>query len=252
MSESSIAGKTALVTGGARGIGRACCLRLARAGLHVAVHYRSSEEEAIRTVEAVRALGVKAESFRADVADAAQVQNMIADVESNLGPVDVLVNNAGIFDFVSHEETTPEIWQRSLDINLTGTYNVIWAVKSGMIERRYGRIVNVSSISALRARPMSIAYAVSKAGMVALTKGLSEALASFNIRINAVAPGLIESDILDGVDQDKLDAIIGATPMQRIGQPDEIANLVHFLASDESSFMTGQTIVASGGRVLLP
>ena len=171
---------------------------------------------------------------------------------NHLGPIDLLVNNAGIFHFVSHEETTPEIWQRTMDVNLTSSYNVTWAVKQSMIERGFGRIVNVSSIAGLRPRPMSIAYAVSKAGMISLTKGLAEALAAHNIRVNAVAPGLIDTEIITSVEQSRLDEIITATPITRLGTPTEIAEVVCFLLSEQSSFMTGQTLVASGGRVTLP
>jgi len=121
-----------------------------------------------------------------------------------------------------------------------------------MIVRNFGRIVNIASIAALRPRPMSIAYTVSKAGVVSLTKSLAEALAGHNVRVNAVAPGLINTEILDGVDQKSLDSLVNVTPMKRMGTPEEIAGLVCFLLSDQSSFMTGQTIVADGGRVTLP
>lgn len=252
MSDSSLAGRTALVTGGAKGIGRACCERLAREGCNVAINYLTSEEAARATADAVQAAGAKAILVKADVSSDEQVQTMVDEVTESLGPIDLLVNNAGIFDYVSHEETTPEQWRRTLDINLTGAYLVTWAVKPGMIDRGYGRIVNVASIAGLRARPMSIAYAVSKAGMIALTKSLSDAIAPLGIRVNAIAPGLIDTEILDDVEQAQLDTIIAATPLQRIGQPEEIANLVYVLLSDEASYMTGQTIVASGGRVLLP
>ena len=137
-------------------------------------------------------------------------------------------------------------------MNLTGAFYVTWAVKDGMIERGYGRIVNMSSISALRPRPMSIAYAASKAGLIALTKSLAEAVAGAGVRVNAVAPGLIDTEILDGVSQKRLDEIISTTPMQRIGQPEEVARVVLFLVSEQSSYMTGQTLVVCGGRVMLP
>ncbi len=121
-----------------------------------------------------------------------------------------------------------------------------------MVERGFGRIVNLASVSALRARPQSIAYAATKAGVVGFTKSTAEALAPHNVRINAVAPGLIETDILDGVPQEKLDELVAATPLRRIGKPDDISEVVRFLLSEDSRFMTGQTIVASGGRVMLP
>jgi 3-oxoacyl-[acyl-carrier protein] reductase len=246
------ANRTALVTGGSRGIGRACCLRLAAAGARVAINYRSDEQAAQETARLIAAANGESFVVKADVSDPDAVSRMVTDVTAALGPVDLLVNNAGVFDYVPHTETTLEIWRRTLDVNLTGTYLVTWAVKDGMVARRYGRIVNVSSISALQPRPMSIAYAASKAGVVGFTKCIASALAGDNIRVNAVAPGLIETEILEGVEQQALDKIIEATPMKRIGTPDEVAALVMFLLSDESSFTTGQTIVTSGGRVMLP
>ncbi|HTI50072.1 MAG TPA: SDR family NAD(P)-dependent oxidoreductase [Planctomycetaceae bacterium] len=246
------ANRTALVTGGSRGIGRACCLRLARGGARVAINYRSDEAAARETARLVEAAGARSLVVQADVSVPGDVERMVREVTATLGPVDLLVNNAGVFDYVPHTEATLEIWRRTLDVNLTGTFLVTWAVKEGMVARRYGRIVNMTSISALEARPMSIAYAASKAGVVAFTKSIAAALAADNVRVNAVAPGLIETEILEGVSQQALDRIIDATPMKRIGTPDEVAALVMFLLSDESSFTTGQTIVSSGGRVMLP
>ena len=150
------------------------------------------------------------------------------------------------------KETTAELWRRTIDVNLTSAFLVTWAVKDGMIERGYGRIVNVASIAALRPRPKSIAYAASKAGMIGLTRSLAEAVAPDGVRVTAVAPGLIKTDSLTDVDQSVLDGLVEATPMKRIGQPEDIAGVVVFLLGDDSNFMTGQTLVASGGRVTLP
>ncbi len=252
MQEKRLSGAVALVTGGAKGIGRACCQILADRGANVAVNYLSSDGAARETAASIESAGRKAHLIRADVSSRDEVEAMVDEVVNHLGPIDLLVNNAGIFHFVSHEETTPEIWQRTMDVNLTSSYNVTWAVKQSMIERGFGRIVNVSSIAGLRPRPMSIAYAVSKAGMISLTKGLAEALAAHNIRVNAVAPGLIDTEIITSVEQSRLDEIITATPITRLGTPAEIAEVVCFLLSEQSSFMTGQTLVASGGRVTLP
>ncbi|MFQ5733621.1 MAG: SDR family NAD(P)-dependent oxidoreductase [Planctomycetaceae bacterium] len=243
--------RTALVTGGSRGIGRACCVRLAKAGANVAVNFVGNEVAALETAERVRAAGAKAHVVRADVSDAASVRAMVDEVERALGPVDLLVNNAGIFDYVSHAETTADIWRRTMDVNLTGVFHVTWAVKDGMIARRFGRIVNVSSISGLRPRPMGIAYAAAKAGVINFTQSFAAAVAEQNVRVNAIAPGLIETDILDGVDPAALDALVKATPISRIGRPDDIAEVVEFLLSDRSNFMTGQTLVVDGGRVML-
>ena len=243
----SLRNRTALVTGGSRGIGRACCLRLAKSGANVAVNYAGNESAARETVERVQAEGVKAFQVQADVSSLEDVRRMIGEVEQTLGPVELLVNNAGVFHFVSHAETTPEIWQRQVDVNLTGVYNVTWAVKDGMIDRQYGRIVNIASIAGLRPRPMSIAYAATKAAVISMTQGLGEALAGHGIRVNCVAPGLIETEILDGVEQSQLDALVNATPISRIGQPGDIAEVVEFLLSDRAEFMTGQTLHINGG-----
>ena len=228
-------------------------MRLARAGVKVAINYHSNEGAARETAQLVEEAGITAYTVRADVASRDEVDSMVNEVTDHLGPVDLLVNNAGIFEFVPHDQVTPELWQLTLDTNLTGAYNTIWAVKPGMLQRDYGRIVNVSSIGGIRARPNSIAYAVSKAGLIMLTKSLAEAVADHNLRINGVAPGLTDTEmprqIAGAAEMEKL---INATPMKRIGQAEDIANVVHFLLSDESAFMTGQTIVASGGRVLLP
>ena len=250
--DEGLEGRTALVTGGARGIGRAICQRLGDAGANVAINYVSNQAAAEETAKLVEAAGATAHLVQADVSSEQQVQEMVSQVRERFGPVDLLVNNAGVFDYVSHEETTVALWKRTLDVNLTGAFLVSWAVKPEMIERRFGRIVNISSIGGLRARQMSIAYAASKAGLIGFTKSMAEAVAGSNVRVNAVAPGLISTEILDGVAEEQLQDLITATPIQRIGEPAEIAELVVFLLSDRASFTTGQTVVASGGRVLLP
>jgi 3-oxoacyl-[acyl-carrier protein] reductase len=252
MSDHEFSGRTALVTGGSRGIGRACVEILARHGASVAVNFRSNVDAAQDVVQGLASAGQRAIAVQADVTDEAQVRSMVEKVEQELGPIDLLVNNAGVFHFVSHEETDLDIWNQTMACNLTGVFLVTWAVKRKMIERGFGRIVNMSSISALRPRPNSIAYAASKAGVTGFTKSAAEALAGHNIRINAIAPGLIETEILDGVEQSTIDRIVESTPLGRIGTPEDVAELARFLLSEESRFMTGQTLVVSGGRVMLP
>jgi 3-oxoacyl-[acyl-carrier protein] reductase len=244
--------KTALVTGAARGIGKACAVMMGQAGANVVVNYRTSEAAAMQTVEEIESLGVKAVAIQADVSTPEGVDKLVSAILEQLGPVDLLVNNAGTFDRVGHDQTDWKLWRQTMANNLDSAFLVTWAVKESMIERQYGRIVNISSIAGVRPRPMSIAYAASKAGMIGFARSLAQALAPHNIRVNTVAPGLIDTEILDHVDQQDLQDLIDATPIRRIGTVDDIAELVMFLLSDKSSFMTGQTIVASGGRVTLP
>lgn len=244
--------RVALVTGGSRGIGRACCLRLAKEGARVAINFRQGQEDAQETLRQIEAAGGMGMLVQADVSDSQQVDRMVGEIEFQWGPVELLLNNSGIFSYQSHTELTEESWRQMLDVNLTGTFLVTWRVKEGMLKNNYGRIVNMSSLSGLQPRPMSIAYAVSKAGVVSFTQSIASAWAKDNIRVNAVAPGLIDTEILTGVDQDNLDKIIQATPIPRMGEASEVASMVSFLLSDESSFTTGQTLVISGGRCMLP
>ncbi|MBW3539622.1 MAG: 3-oxoacyl-ACP reductase FabG [Planctomycetes bacterium] len=244
--------RVALVTGGSRGIGRACAENIAAAGAAVAVNYHSAEQAARETVALIESEGGRAMAIHADVSLPDDVERMVAEVERTLGPIDLLVNNAGVFDHVTHRETTLELWNRTLAVNLTGVYLVTWEVKEGMLARRFGRIVNIASIAGLRPRPNCIAYAASKAGVISFTKSVAEAWARDGLRVNAIAPGLIDTEILDGVDQQRLDELVASTPIPRMGRPQEIAELAVFLLSERSSFMTGQTLVASGGRVMLP
>ena len=244
--------RIALVTGGSRGIGRACCLRLAQEGARVAINYRKGLKEAEETLHAIEAAGGNGMLVQADVTSSEQVDRMVGEVEARWGHVELLVNNSGIFSYESHTELTEAAWRQMLEVNLTGTFLVTWRVKEGMLEQKFGRIVNMSSLSGLLPRPMSIAYAVSKAGVVSFTQSTAVAWAKDNIRINAVAPGLIDTEILSGVNQSDLEKIIEATPIPRMGHVNEVASMVSFLLSDESSFTTGQTLVISGGRCMLP
>lgn len=216
------------------------------------MNFRANADAAQEVVEAVTKVGRRAIAVQADVGDEAQVLVMVEAVEQELGPVDLLINNAGFFHYVDHEATDLDVWNQTIACNLTRGFLVTWAVKQKMIEREFGRIVNMSSISALRGRPNAIAYATSKAGLTGFTKSVAEALAGSNVRVNAIAPGLIDTDILDGVDQAKLDGLVAATPLGRIGTPEDVADLARFLLSEESRFITGQTMGVGGGRVILP
>ena len=245
-------GRIALVTGASRGIGKATAIKLATEGADVAVHYVKSAAGAEAVCAQVRESGQRAIPVQADIADRASVNEMVAHATAELGPIDLLVNNAGDVGNIDFDELTPEHWDRIVAINLTGPFNVIWAVKAGMIQRKFGRIVNVSSIAGLAPRPNQFAYAAAKAGVISLTKSACEPLAPHNIRINSVAPGAISTDMIREVAPAMLETLRSTTPLGRFGEPEEMANVIVFLLSEEASYVTGSTIVASGGRVLIP
>ena len=251
-SQQHFLGRTALVTGGARGIGRAIALALARGGARVAINFRTSLQDADQTVKQIRDSGATALAVRGDVSQADQVDQVVGEVTKELGPVELLVNNAAVFQLFPPGEQPLCAWEQTLKVNLTGAYLMTWAVKDAMLQRRFGRIVNISSIAALRERSRSIAYAVSKAGLTALTKCCAEAWAPSNVRVNAVAPGLIDTEMVAIAGPELLESLVQQTPMGRIGKPEDIAPVVEFLLSEKSNFITGQTVVACGGRVMLP
>lgn len=245
-------GRVALVTGGSRGIGRATALRLAEEGADVAISYVSREAEAHAVIEAIRALGRRSLAVSCDVGDAAQVTGMVEQVRAALGPIDLLVHSGAISSTCEHTELDLAQWEEMIRVNLTGSYLVVFAVKDEMIARGYGRIVLLSSIAALAPRPRQIHYSASKAGVIAMIRGCAEAFAPHNVRINGLAPGLIDTEMARVLSPAQMEAVVAATPMRRLGEPEEMAGAIRFLLSDDASFVTGQTLVASGGRVMVP
>jgi len=242
-------GRTALVTGGSRGIGRAICLRLAESGARVAINYARDGTAAAAVRDHITDAGGAAVTIQADVSDAGQVEGMVKETVDSLGPVDLLVCNAGIGG--QGADLSHANWRAVQSINVDGTFLPIMAVKDGMIARQYGRIVCIASIAGLRPRPNNVAYATSKATVIAFVRNLAPVLAP-HVRLNAVAPGLIETDMIVAMDQERRARMIAETPLQRIGEPAEIAEMAHFLLSERSSYTTGQTLVAGGGRVTVP
>ena len=245
-------GRVALVTGASRGIGRATALTLARDGADVAVHYRRRAEDAALVCQEVRSFGRGAISTRCDVTDRPAVQQMVATVSHDLGPIELLVNNAGDAGEEEFARVTPDQWDHTIAVNLTGAFNVLWAVKGSMMTRTFGRIVNVSSVAAMAVRPNLLAYSAAKAGLNSLTKSCCEPFARYGIRINGVAPGIIDTEMAAGLSPAYIDQLRSATPLGRLGQAEEIAQVISFLLSENASYLTGTTVVASGGRFLLP
>ena len=249
---SEFASRVALVTGGSRGIGRTTALRLAREGADIAISYATREKEAREVVGEIEALDRRAMCLPCDVSKPADVQRLVDQTREKLGPIELVAHCGAISNLADHNALAYELWRETIDVNLNGTYLVVFAVKDEMIRRRFGRIVTVSSVAALRPRKMQIHYSAAKAGVIALTRSCGEAFAPYNVRINCVAPGLIDTEMVRVVPDRARDALIQQTPMGRIGQPEEMAAIIRFLLSEESSFMTGETICASGGRVTLP
>ncbi len=243
--------RVVLVTGGSRGIGRATALRLAGEGADVAFSYARRADAAEETAAAIRALGRRVVFRPCDVANPDDVRRLV-EAARQLGPIDYLVHNGAISSLQDHSTLSLDLWRQMIDVNLTGTYLVVFAVKDEMIERRFGRIVTLSSVAALRPRKMQIHYASAKAGVIAFTRCCAEAFAPHNVRINGVAPGLIDTDMARLLPPEATRAVVEQTPLGRLGTPEEIAAVIRFLLSEESSFMTGHTVAASGGRVMLP
>jgi NAD(P)-dependent dehydrogenase (short-subunit alcohol dehydrogenase family) len=248
MSQRIFAGKTALVTGGGRGIGRAVCRMLAEDGARVAVNYQQREAAALETVEMIRSSAERAIAVPGNVANEDDVRRMIDKVRNDLGPVDLLVNNAGIAESKPHTALTYARWKDMFAVNVDGPFLVTWGVKDEMIARNFGRIVNISSLAAVILKPDMIDYATTKAAVIAFTRHTAVALAPHNIRVNCVGPGMTNTVLAQAANPDAVQRLIAATPLGRMADPSEIASTVRFLLSEESSFITGQTIVACGGR----
>jgi 3-oxoacyl-[acyl-carrier protein] reductase len=247
----AFANRVALVTGGSRGIGRATALRLAEEGADVAISYATRVRDAELTVAEIQALGRRSLCVACNVGDAEDVRRMVEQTRTQLGPIELLVHCGAISNLKDHTELTADVWRETIDVNLTGTYLAVFAVKDEMIARRFGRIVTVSSVAALRPRKMQIHYASAKAGVIAMTRCCAEAFAP-HVRINCVAPGLIETEMAHVLPDAAIERIKSETPLGRLGTPEELASVIRFLLSEESSFMTGHTLAASGGRVTLP
>ena len=245
-------GKVALITGASRGIGRAIAIELAKNGANIAINYNSNLKSAKETQKLVKKTGVRSEIIKADVSKEKSIKLLIKQTEKKLGPIDLLVTNAGIA-LLSKDplKLDYKIWKKTMATNVDGTLLPIKEVLPGMIKRKYGRIVCLSSIAGLGMRPNMITYGTSKAAVIALVRNLSAAVAP-HIRINSVAPGLIETDMIESLDKKTRKNMIENTPLKRIGKPQDIANSVCYLLSDRSDYTTGQTIVTDGGRVPLP
>jgi 3-oxoacyl-[acyl-carrier protein] reductase len=238
----SLDGKVALVTGGSRGIGAAISRELADAGARVAVNYRAGQEAAETLAGEISGLAVQA-----DVSSADEVQGLVERVESEFGDLDILVNNAGITRDTLIARMSDEDWETVIDTNLRGTFNTARAVARKMLRRRSGTIVNLSSVVGVHGNPGQANYAASKAGIIGLTKALARELGSRGVRVNAIAPGYISTELTDVLNEEQRGLILQNTPLARLGEPEDVARAVRFLCSDEAAFITGEVLLVDGG-----
>ncbi len=240
-------GRIALVTGGSRGIGRAVALRLAREGASVAFFYAGNTAAAEKTLAEILALGGKAMAVSCDVASLAAVQEAFAKVKQTLGPVDILVNNAGITMDGLTPRMPEEAFDRVLKVNLTGAFNTIRTAYGDFLRRRWGRIVNISSVSGLMGNPGQANYSAAKAGLIGLTKTIARELAGRGVTCNALAPGYVETDMTEKLGGGFLENAVQAIPMKRMGTAEEIAAAAAFLCGAEAGYITGAVLQIDGG-----
>ena len=244
----SLNGKTALVTGASRGIGRAIALRLAEDGANVAVIYAGSADKAEAVVNEITALGVNAKAYRCNVADSAAVNETVKAVTNDLGKIDILVHNAGITRDGLMLRMKDEDFDAVLDTNLKGAFNMIRACYSGFIRKKSGRIINISSVSGIMGNAGQANYSASKAGVIGLTKSVARELASRGITCNAVAPGFIQTDMTENLGDNN--PLLNSIPLGRMGKPEDIAAAVAFLASDSAAYITGEVLKVDGGLAI--
>jgi 3-oxoacyl-[acyl-carrier protein] reductase len=246
----TLEGKVALVTGASRGIGREIALELARHGANVAVNYAGSEGKANEVVDEIKAMGKEAFAIKCDVSNSEEVAEMVKETVDRFGKLDILVNNAGITKDNLLMRMKEEEWDDVININLKGVFLCTKAVTRQMMKQRVGRIINITSVVGVSGNPGQANYVAAKSGVIGLTKTTAKELASRNITVNAIAPGFITTDMTDKLSEDVKGEMLKQIPLARLGEPKDIAKMTAFLASDDASYITGQTLHINGGMVM--
>ena len=242
--------KVAIVSGGSRGIGRAIALELANEGANVAFNYLKSKDHALKVKKEIESKGRKALVFQSDVKDLEATKKMVEETREKLGGLDIVVNNAGILRDKALMMMGPEDWGDVIATNLSGAFNLVKSAIVGFMKEKRGNIVNITSVAGIRGAARQVNYASSKAGLIGLTKSLAREVAAYNIRVNAVAPGFIDTDMVSGFKEEYKKGLIAKIPQSRFGTSQEVAKVVTFLASENSSYITGQVIPVDGGLAI--
>ncbi|EQK03483.1 TPA: SDR family oxidoreductase [Clostridioides difficile] len=242
--------KTVLITGGARGIGKAMSKAFAKEGYNVLVNFNKSENEAKELYTILNEKNFSVKLFKADISNREYVENMVDYCIKEFGGLDVLVNNAGVSQDKLFTDITDEDWDNMMNINLKGSFYCSQVALKYMISEKKGNIINISSIWGISGASCEVHYSITKAGIIGMTKALAKEVGPSNIRVNSIAPGVINTDMLSGYNEEDIDALVEETPLMRLGTPEDIANCAIFLASDKSNFITGQVISPNGGFVI--
>jgi 3-oxoacyl-[acyl-carrier protein] reductase len=242
--------RVVLVTGGAKGIGADICRKLALKGYGVAINYNTSKAQAEELKEDLIALGAEAEIFKADVSDPDEVRKMFVAVDNRFGDIYALVNNSGVSEQALFTDITDDMWERMLSVNLSGAFYCSREAVKRMLKNKEGKIVNITSMWGETGASMEVHYSASKAGLIGLTKALAKELGLSGITVNAVSPGAIKTDMLSGFNYLELERLAEETPLNRLGEPTDVANAVSFLVSSNADFITGQVLGVNGGFVI--
>jgi len=242
--------KVAIVTGGSRGIGKSIVLEFARQGANIAFNFLKSEEKALELKKEIEKMGRKVLIFRQDVKDYDAIKVMVEGVKSQLGRLDIIVNNAGILRDKALMLMEEQDWEDVIATNLSGAFNLIRAAIVTFMKQKSGNIINITSVAGIKGMPRQVNYSASKAGMIGLTKALAKEVGPYNIRVNAIAPGYIDTDMVQGLKEDYKNQLIKAIPLGRFGQGAEVAKVASFLASEDAKYITGQVITIDGGLAM--